>query len=261
MKILILTQDDNLYIPDALAKVCNSLNNSNEKIVCIVSSPAMSTHGGVVKGIWNHIKLFGFRGTSIMIFRIIRNKILENFSTTNNNNFSLRSVAAKFNIAFHRIKIINCNDFHLLIDKYSPDILVSLSCPQIIGKKVRNRFPMGCINVHGSPLPRYRGLMPSFWVLRNEESVTAVTVHDLTAKLDDGDILAQREVPISPEDTWDSLVKKTKAVGAIALIDTIRNIKNNSVKRMPNLNSKASYYSFPTSKDRKVFLSLGRLFF
>ena len=230
----------------------------------------MSTHRGTAKGIFRNLALFGIQGTLIIISRIINMKILEfymnilEFFGIHNNNVpstSIRKVSHNYNIPFYKINKINSQQFNKLIDIYNPDLLVSLSCPQIIGKKVRDRFPLGCINVHGAPLPRYRGLMPAFWVLRNGESVTAVTVHDLAPKLDDGDILVQHEVSITPEDTWDSLVKKTKSEGALALIDAIQAIKNNSVKRKPNLESDATYYSFPTSQDRKVFLSLGRNFF
>ena len=103
--------------------------------------------------------------------------------------------------------------------------------------------------------------MPAFWALCNGETKTAVSVHDLAAKLDDGDILVQREVDISRDDTWDTLVRKTKAVGAYALIDAIHQIKDGSVERMPNLEEHATYYSFPTAKDRKAFLAAGRHFF
>ncbi len=120
---------------------------------------------------------------------------------------------------------------------------------------------MGCINVHGAPLPKYRGMMPSFWALQNGENKTAVTVHDLEAKLDDGDILVQQEVEIAPDETWDSLVRKTKAQGAQALILAIKQIKEGTVHRKANREEDATYYSFPTAKDRKAFLQAGRRFF
>lgn len=103
--------------------------------------------------------------------------------------------------------------------------------------------------------------MPAFWVLRNGEAKTATTVHDLGAKLDDGDIILQRKVEITPEDTWDSLVRKTKAAGTQALIEAVEQIKDGSVKRKPNLEEEATYFSFPTAKDRKAFIQAGRRFF
>ncbi|MCF6176051.1 MAG: hypothetical protein L3J71_09825 [Victivallaceae bacterium] len=95
-----------------------------------------------------------------------------------------------------------------MLDDYQPDLFVSISCPQIIRKKLRERFVNGCINVHGAPLPKYRGLMPAFWMLKNNETEGAATVHVLDERLDDGDIILQQKVSISSEDTWDSMVKK-----------------------------------------------------
>jgi methionyl-tRNA formyltransferase len=223
----------------------------------------MSTHGGVLKGFFRHFALFGWSGTTTMFFRIVAAKLRDLFSRPGANGpfYSLSSVAELFNIPFHAIGKVGSNEFHALIDKYKPDLLISLSCPQIVGKKIRDRFPAGCINVHGAPLPRYRGLMPAFWVLRNGDRSTATTVHDLGEKLDNGDILVQHEVAISPDDTWDSLVRKTKAAGADALVAAVQAIKDGSVSRKPNRDEDAIYYSFPTAEDRKAFFSAGRRFF
>lgn len=260
MRILILTQEDNLYLPSALQYVCRELADS---IVCIVSSPAMSTHGGGVRGFLRHAHLFGFFGTSVIGIRIGRAKAFAMLTKPNkeSHQYSVRQVAAAWHVPFHAVAKINSDQLHRIIDEYKPDLLISLSCPQIIGKKVRQRFPKGCINVHGSPLPRYRGLMPAFWVLRNGESRTGVTVHDLEARLDDGDILIQRDVDITPDDSWDSLVRRTKAIGATALVEAVRQIEAGTVARKPNRREDATYYSFPTAADRKAFLAMGRRFF
>ncbi len=255
MRIIILTQEENLYLPESFATVCRVLAS---EVCCIVSSPAMSTHGGPVKGFIKHLRLFGFKGTWIMGSRVIAAKLK---ALLQRPFYSIKAVADYFHIPFYHINKINSDEFHRILDKYEPELLISISCPQIIGKKIRDRLPMGCINVHGAPLPKYRGLMPAFWVLRNGEAKTATTVHDLGAKLDDGDIILQREIEILPEDTWDSLVRKTKEAGAQALIDAVRQIKDGSVKRKPNLEEEATYFSFPTAKDRKAFIQAGRRFF
>jgi methionyl-tRNA formyltransferase len=260
MKILILTQNENLYLPNPFATVCRVLSS---EMCCIVSSPAMSTHGGPVKGFIKHLRLFGFKGTWIMGWRVIFAKLKAKLVNPkiDGHFYSIKQVSEAFNIPYHEIPKVKDQEFQNLLDKYQPELLISISCPQIIGKKIRDRMPLGCINVHGAPLPKYRGLMPAFWVLRNGEAKTATTVHDLGAKLDDGDIILQREVEILPDDTWESLVCKNKAAGAQALIDAVRHIKDGSVKRKSNLEEEATYFSFPTAKDRKAFIQAGRCFF
>ncbi|MFH1037849.1 MAG: formyltransferase family protein [PVC group bacterium] len=260
MKIIILTQNEGLYLPKSFARICREFPG---EIVCIVSAPAMSTHGGAVKGLVRHLRLFGWRGTAIMGGRVIKAAVLSRLTRPGigGSFHSIRQVARVFRMPYYEIDRVKSREFQNLLTRYRPELLISISCPQIIGKAIRERLPRGCINVHGAPLPRYRGLMPAFWVLRNGESRTAVTVHDLAAKLDDGDIILQREVEISPEDTWDSLVRKTKAAGAEVLVDAIRLIKEGKAERRPNREEDSTYFSFPTAKDRKIFRKAGRRFF
>ena len=260
MKIIILTQNESLYLPKSFARVCEEFPG---EIVCIVSSPAMSTHGGAVKGLIKHLRLFGWRGTAIMGGRVIKAALLARTTHpgTGGPFYSIQQVGEAFNIPYYEISRVKSQEFQDLLDKYQPDLLISISCPQIIGKAIRKRIPLGCINVHGAPLPRYRGLMPAFWVLRNSETKTATTVHELAAKLDDGDIILQREVEISPEDTWDSLVRKTKSAGAEVLVEAVQLINEGKEERRPNREEDSTYFSFPTAEDRKVFLKSGRRFF
>ncbi len=260
MRIIILSQDDNLYLPASFATVCTALG---DKIVAIAVSPAMSTHGGPLKGFVRNARLFGLKGTVIIGCRVLWRKAMAHLVKTNKNGpfYSLRAVADAFSIPYRYVPKINSTDFKSLLQKYQPELLISISCPQVIGKAIRDRLPKGCINVHSAPLPRYRGLMPTFWVLRNGEKKTATTVHDLEAKLDDGDIILQREIEITDSDTWDSLVRKTKAAGAEILIEAVEQIESGTVQRKPNLEENATYFSFPTAEDRKLFFRSGRKYF
>lgn len=260
MRLLILTQNENFYLPRSFAKVCHARTGD---VACVVVAPAMSTHGGTLKGFFRHLWLFGLYGTARFAWRVIWAKSKNVFLRPGREGpfFSLKAVARAFEIPYHEVSKVNGQEFHALIDRYKPDLLISMSCPQIIGKKVRELFVKGCINVHGAPLPEYRGLMPAFWALRNNEVKTAATVHDLADKLDNGAILAQREVEITQSDTWDSLVRKTKAAGAEALIEVINQIEAGTEMRLPNRDEAATYFAFPGGADRRAFLAAGRKFF
>jgi methionyl-tRNA formyltransferase len=260
VKVFILTQEENLYLPKAFAHVCEELKAD---VVAIVSLPAMSTHGGAIKGFLKHFWLFGIKGTFIMGWRTIiaklKAKILK--PQVSGPFYSIKQVANAFNIPFHAVQKLKSSQFDSILDDYQPDLLVSISCPQIIREKIRNRFINGCINVHGAPLPKYRGLMPAFWMLKNNETEGAATVHVLDEKLDDGDIILQQKVSILPEDTWDSMVKKTKLAGAEALVEAVKQIKNGTAQYRPNLEIDATYFSFPTAQDKKDFFKADRRFF
>jgi methionyl-tRNA formyltransferase len=260
MRILIVTQEENLYLPRSFAKVCRAFP---DEVVAIVSAPAMSTHGGAVKGFMKHVRLFGMLGTLTLAWRVLLAKVAAMATSPSKAGpfHSIEQVARAWDVPYHRVPDLKGARFSTVLDEQRPDLLVSISCPQIIGKSIRDRLPLGAINVHGAPLPRYRGLMPAFWVLRNGETRTAITVHDLAARLDDGDILAQQRVDILPLDTWDSLVRRTKDAGADLLVQTIEQIRDGSVVRRPNPEAESTYFSFPTSADKRAFLAMGRRFF
>ncbi len=193
MKLFIVTQDENVYLPRSIAAVCEAFPGD---VTAIVSAPAMSTHGGAVKGFIRHVRFFGFRGSAILGMRVIAARLRAFRKVDRKGPFdSMAQVARAYGVPYVHVDRLKGDDFMAAVDRYGGDLLISISCPQIIGKAIRDRFPMGAINLHGSPLPRYRGLMPAFWVLRNGEKETAITVHDLDAKLDDGAILAQEIDP------------------------------------------------------------------
>ena len=89
--------------------------------------------------------------------------------------------------------------------KYPADIFVVAAFGQILPEEILNMPRLGCINVHASLLPKYRGAAPIQWSILNGDSVTGVTIMQMGIGLDDGDILTQVEVPIESEDTGGSL--------------------------------------------------------
>ncbi len=259
MRCLIVTQNESLYLPNSFAVVCRELGAD---ICGIVSAPAMSTHGGAFRGFWRHLRLFGLGGTIRMVSRLVGAKLRDRFTRPGKDGpfYSIPAVARAFDVPYFDVDRLSGDAFFDILDELNPELLISISCPQIIGKKIRARFPKGCINVHGAPLPKYRGLMPAFWALKNNETTTAATVHDLESKIDNGAILHQTPVEITPDDTWDSLVRKTKASGARGLVEVVRQIEQGTETRRENRDEDATYFSFPTAADRKEFRKAGRRF-
>ncbi|MBV71728.1 MAG: hypothetical protein CMH52_10345 [Myxococcales bacterium] len=100
-----------------------------------------------------------------------------------------------------------------------PDLLVSCFYPQLIPKSVLNLAPG--VNVHPSALPRWRGPDPCAWAIRSGDQNTAVTVHWLTDKLDEGDIIAQVTHDIQPTDTTGRLAMRLEAKAAIQIADVV----------------------------------------
>ncbi|PZV13005.1 MAG: methionyl-tRNA formyltransferase [Pseudanabaena sp.] len=104
------------------------------------------------------------------------------------------------------------------------DVFVVVAYGQILSQRILNMPKHGCINVHGSLLPKYRGAAPIQWAIANGECITGVTTMQMDAGIDTGAMLHKAELEILPEDNTDTLSIKLANLGADLLIDTLRQI-------------------------------------
>lgn len=125
------------------------------------------------------------------------------------------------------------------LQEANPDLNVVVAYGQIIPASIIYFPTLNSINLHFSLLPRYRGASPVQWALLNGESMTGVTVFQLNEKMDEGDILAQEEVNIQPQETAPHLKSRLAQVGAELLVQTIAQI--GKIKSIPQDESLSSY--------------------
>lgn len=166
-------------------------------------------------------------------------------------------VAREHDVPVEAVADINAPGFLDRLRKMGVDLIVSVSCPQIFGEEILELAPTGCVNVHAGPLPRYRGMLPTFWVLYEGEAETAVTVHYMNEALDDGPIILQEAVPIPPGETQANLMRRCKIVGARLLSQTIDLMEMGEVRTRENPREEATYYSFPTPEQAREFRAQG----
>jgi methionyl-tRNA formyltransferase len=105
------------------------------------------------------------------------------------------------------------------------DVFVVVAYGQILSRKILNMPKHGCINVHGSLLPKYRGAAPVQWAIANGEKLTGITTMQMDAGIDTGAMLLKSELEILPEDNTDTLSAKLANLGADLLIDTLRRLE------------------------------------
>ncbi len=103
------------------------------------------------------------------------------------------------------------------IQSLNPDVIVVVAFGQILPESILNIPKYGCINIHGSLLPHYRGAAPIQWSILNEESKTGVTIMYMDKGMDTGDMLLKKEMSIEKTDTYETLHDKMKKVGVMAL--------------------------------------------
>ena len=105
---------------------------------------------------------------------------------------------------------------------WSPNVIAVAAFGQILREDILTLPPLGCINVHASLLPRWRGAAPIQYAIRGGDEETGVTIMKMDAGLDTGPILLQREIPIAPDETCASLHDKLARLGAELLIEALR---------------------------------------
>jgi methionyl-tRNA formyltransferase len=138
--------------------------------------------------------------------------------------------------------------------------LISVLGNQIFKKPLLNIAPKGCINLHTAMLPKYRGLMPTFWVMKNNEKYTGVSVFFVDEGIDSGPIIVQEKVQINNL-TQAQLIKLTKKIGMKLIVKAVKIISDNNLVLIPNPESDKTYYSFPTREDVIVFKKIGKRFY
>jgi methionyl-tRNA formyltransferase len=137
---------------------------------------------------------------------------------------------------------IRGTDFHRTLASYSPDVIVVVAYGKILPPEVLQVPRFGCLNVHASLLPKYRGAAPVAWALLNGDRETGVTVMHMNEGLDTGGIVAQRDVEILDDDDTLSLCNMLSALGADLLIEVLDQVeRDQKIVSTPQDDSQATY--------------------
>lgn len=124
---------------------------------------------------------------------------------------------------------------------WRPDVIAVTAFGRILPKSILDLPPSGCVNVHGSLLPRYRGAAPIQWCLINGDKKTGITTMLMDEGMDTGAMLLQQAIPIEPEDTAAELGQRLARVGGDLLIETLKAVADKTVTPQVQDNEKATY--------------------
>jgi len=149
-------------------------------------------------------------------------------------------------------KIKNNEEFRQQLSALRPDAIIVVGYGRIIPQWMLDLPRLGNLNLHASLLPKYRGAAPIQWAIAQGESVTGVTTMQIDAGLDTGGILLQRELPIAPDDTAETLAPKLAAVGADLMLETVRRVENGQIRPIPQDHSKATLAPILTKEDGRI---------
>lgn len=144
----------------------------------------------------------------------------------------------------HHIKVFQpekIKDDYQAIVNINPDIIITAAYGQLVPKALLEIPRLGCINVHASLLPKYRGGAPIHQAIIDGELETGVTIQYMEEKMDTGDVISQASIPIEPIDDVGSLFEKLSIVGADLLVGTLPSIKKGTNARVPQNHAEATY--------------------
>ena len=124
--------------------------------------------------------------------------------------------------------------------RYGADVMVVIAFGQILPKEILELTPYGCINVHASLLPKYRGAAPIQWSIIDGETVTGVTTMQMDEGLDTGDVLVCEKIAIGPEETSGELFDRVTAVGARVLCEAVPALEAGTLRPQPQQHENAT---------------------
>ena len=253
MKIILITQDEPFYLNKSLKYLIENLPNYVEIVGCIVSdvSPFGKKESFVTKAL-NTLNIFGLSFFLRYSVKFLKSKLSRS---------SVKDLMKEKKINIIELKkSINSKDSLDILKQLKPDLLISIAGNEIFKEDLINLAPKGCLNLHTALLPKYRGLMPTFWALKNKEKHIGVSVFFVDEGIDSGPIIFQEKVEVLDK-TQEQLIIETKKLGMIGIIESIELIASGSYELLKNDEKNMTYFSFPTKNDVKEFYNVGNKFF
>lgn len=255
MKITILTQDEPFYLAENIDYLINNLPIGSKVVSTVMFDVSpFGKKESFFKKAKKTLNIFGVRFFLYYSFKFVINRL--------NSKKDVHKVLKKYNIPIISLdKGVNHKESLEKINAFNPDLLISIAGNQIFKTDLINLAPKGCLNLHTALLPKYRGLMPSFWVLKNNEQETGVSVFFVDEGIDSGPILTQKKINLTEGMTQRELINVSKKIGMEAIIESINKINLGGYKLIENPDSEKTYFTFPTKKDVKEFYNTGKRFF
>ncbi|MGB4659725.1 MAG: methionyl-tRNA formyltransferase, partial [Mobilitalea sp.] len=153
----------------------------------------------------------------------------------------VKELALKNGITVYQPRKVREPEFIAVARELNPDIIIVAAFGQLLPKALLDIPPYGCVNVHASLLPKYRGAAPIQYSIIEGETETGVTIMYMAEGLDTGDMIMQAKLPIAPKETGGSLFDKLTVLGADVLIKAMEKIEHKTAERISQDDSKATH--------------------
>lgn len=152
----------------------------------------------------------------------------------------VKEVALKYNIPVYQPQTLRDEEVQKQLAALQPDLIIVVAYGKLLPQEVLDIPKYGCVNVHGSILPKYRGAAPIQWSVLNGDKVTGVTTMYMAAGLDSGDIISVKETKIGEDETSGELFDRLKIIGAELLIETVKALEDGTATRTVQVHEQAT---------------------
>ena len=149
--------------------------------------------------------------------------------------------AIEYNVPLYQPRRIRDEEAAAYLARFEADIIVVAAFGQILPKEILELPPYGCVNVHASLLPKYRGAAPIQWAVINGDPVSGVTTMQMGVGLDDGDMLLKEEVPLAADETGGSLFDKLAKAGGKLCVRTLEGLERGEITPIPQNEAEATH--------------------
>jgi methionyl-tRNA formyltransferase len=170
---------------------------------------------------------------------------------------SLGQLCRAYRVPYEHIENTNAPEFVQGLKARALDVLVSVACPYVLKEELLSVPARSCINIHHAPLPRYRGMMPTFWQLYHGEKKVGLTIHSMTEQLDGGEILYTTMLDVRPGESLHELICRGKRHGAHCMAEVLSALNTGQLRPMKPDESASSYFTFPTAAEIQQFRQRG----
>ena len=257
MRIEFLTQDDPLYIFPFFDEFLRNYASDFE-ITRISCSPTMGKRSRL-QMLRELTMLYGPAGLGRLLATATKARVLGTISLPREASrfYTLKQICAAYGIPYAQIGNPNAPEFVDSVQRRSPDVLVSVACPYILKSTLLTTPARGCVNIHHAPLPRYKGMMPTFWQMLHGEVRVGVTIHQMAAKVDAGAAFLQDFLDIEKGETLHHLIQRSKRYGAHCMAKVLRQMNTNTHSLKPLNTEESTYFTFPTLAEIREFQNRG----
>lgn len=258
MRVYLIIVEEPFFHPSFVAEIIKQEKN---RLVGITTVPDISPKKSKLTYFWQQWSFFGpwpffYLGLKTIFYKILN---LISLFLPLGRFYSVRAVARYYKVPLYQTANVNSQDHLEYLKKLEPDVIVSAQ-GQIFKKELLDLPKIACINRHSALLPKYGGLWPVFWAMLAGEKKIGVTVHTMEAKIDAGQILTQREIPILSGDSLYSLYRKAFSISAQVVLEALEKLGKKPIQFIAYNSKRASYFSNPGSKEASLFRQKGLKF-